>query len=254
MKMKKCLAFLLICSLMVSAFLYTMAEEQEPEVCTSGDWEYILPEDGTAEIKGYSNKEAETVVIPEELDGKRVTGIGDNAFSGLESLKSITIPDSVTSIAANPFLNCKSLTEIIVSPEHPVFAAMNGVLFDKTEKRLICCPGAYTEDHYEIPEGIGMIGDYAFFSCKPLTSVTIPNSVTSIGASAFAFCGHLRNVTIPDSVVSIGEKAFFYCRSFTNIQYNNSGQRDKYPGQSVSELQKPDEYCCFPGTSGTCND
>ncbi len=220
--MKKCLALLLICSLMVSVFLSAVAEKQEPEVCTSGDWEYILPEDGTAEIKGYSNKEAETVVIPEELDGKRVTGIGENAFSGHESLKSITIPDSVTSVAANPFLNCKSLTEIVVSPEHPVFATMNGVLFDKTEKRLICCPGAYTEDYYEIPEGIRMIGDYAFFSCKSLTSITIPNSVTSIGASSFAFCGHLRNITIPASVVSIGEKAFFYCRSFTNITIPDS--------------------------------
>lgn len=78
--MKKCLAFLLICSLTVSAFFYAAAEEKEPEVYTSGDWEYILLEDGTAEIKEYCNKEIETVEIPEELDGKRVTGIGNDAF------------------------------------------------------------------------------------------------------------------------------------------------------------------------------
>ena len=197
--MKKCLAFLLICSMMVSAFLYAVAEEKKPEVYTSGEWKYILLEEGTAEIKKYSNKDAETVEIPEELDGRRVTSIGERGFGGLYSLKSITIPDSVTSIGdeafdscdsltsitipdsvtsigINPFSGCDNLANIIVSPEHPVFATINSVLFDKTEKRLICYPCALKDDHYEIPKGIRIIGDYAFLPCKSLTlSMLIPS-------------------------------------------------------------------------------
>ena len=55
------------------------------------------------------------------------------------------------------------------------------------------------------------IGDYAFYKCSGLTSVTIPNSVTSIGERAFEDCSGLTSVTIPNSVTSIGESAFEDC-------------------------------------------
>ncbi len=53
------------------------------------------------------------------------------------------------------------------------------------------------------------IGDFAFYECSGLTSVTIPNSVTSIGSRAFYRCSGLSSVTIPNSVTSIGGSAFY---------------------------------------------
>jgi hypothetical protein len=64
------------------------------------------------------------------------------------------------------------------------------------------------------------IGDYAFYDCYSLTSVTIPNSVTSIGGYAFESCFSLTSVTIPNSVTSIGAGTFAYCSSLTNITVN----------------------------------
>ena len=68
-----------------------------------------------------------------------------------------------------------------------------------------------------IPDSVTSIGDYAFYNCSGLTSVTIPDSVTSIGSSAFSFCSGLTSITIPNSVTSIGESAFLNCNRLTSI-------------------------------------
>ena len=66
------------------------------------------------------------------------------------------------------------------------------------------------------------IGDYAFYGCSGLTSVTIPNSVTSIGDYAFSGCSGLTSVTIPNSVTSIGDYAFYGCSGLTSVTIPNS--------------------------------
>ena len=63
-------------------------------------------------------------------------------------------------------------------------------------------------EHTIAISGLTSIGDYAFYNCTGLKSVTIPNSVTSIGDYAFEYCSGLTSITIPDSVTSIGISAF----------------------------------------------
>ena len=64
---------------------------------TFGDYEYSVLDDGTVKITGY-NGSAETVVIPDTIDGKSVTSIGNGAFEDCTSLTSVTIPDGVKCI------------------------------------------------------------------------------------------------------------------------------------------------------------
>ena len=62
-----------------------------------------------------------------------------------------------------------------------------------------------------IENSVTNIGEWAFYNCFALTSVTIPNSVTSIGACAFYDCSSLTYITIPNSVTSIEKSTFYGC-------------------------------------------
>ena len=66
------------------------------------------------------------------------------------------------------------------------------------------------------------IGDYAFYGCTSLTSVTIPNSVTSVGDGGFCGCSSLTSVVIPNSVTSIGDWAFYYCTSLKGTYFQGN--------------------------------
>ena len=155
-------------------------------------------------------------MLPEGL-----TSIGENAFAGC-ALKTVSIPDSLTHMGANPFKQRKNLTTIAVSPEHPVFATIDGVLFNKTEKKLICYPAAMPGTEYAVPRGIRLIGDGAFYWCEALEAVTIPDTVTEIGAYGFYRCGGLASMVVPDSVTAIGDYAFAQCCKMNEIYISNS--------------------------------
>lgn len=66
------------------------------------------------------------------------------------------------------------------------------------------------------------IGDYAFYGCTELTSITIPNSVTTIEYNAFSGCTGLTSLTIPNSVTTIEYDAFYSCTSLVSIEIPNS--------------------------------
>ena len=117
-----------------------------------------------------------------------------------------------------------------------VFAACNGDgtggsddgegleyrLSDDGESYIVSGIGICADAHLVIPHAyndlpVTIIGDYAFYNCTGLTSVTVPDSVTSIGDYAFENCTNLTSVTIPDSVTSIGLSAFRGCSSLESI-------------------------------------
>ena len=155
------------------------------------------------------------------LNGKDIyeallTIIGGDAFVGCTSLTSMTIPDSVTEIGANPFPR-SGLQSITLSLDNPTFAVVDGALVRKADNTLLSYFCGRQDAAYTIPQGILAIGDNAFAYVDSLQSITIPDSVTSIGHSAFLFCRGLTDVTIPDSVTSIGNSAFSDCSSLATV-------------------------------------
>ena len=215
MKNKWFVSLLMVVVMMCACWTGAVADE-ERKTFTSGDYEYALLDDGTVEITDYKGK-AKELTIPDMLGGKKVTAIGNSAFAHCEFLTNVTIPDSVVSIDTNPFAFCSRLKTIFVSPEHPYFAVIDGVLFRKADKALISYPAGIDSPTYTIPQGIIAIENSAFYTCDSLTSITIPDSVTSIGDWAFYSCNSLTSITIPDSVMQIGLNPFVSCSALRSI-------------------------------------
>lgn len=135
---------------------------------------YFDPETGTITDCDSAVTEAE---IPEKIGGVTVTTIGDRAFYGNDSLKTLTIPDTVTIIEDLAFAQC-GITSL------------------------------------EIPESVVSIGDMAFFQCFLLEEISFPDSLSSIGCRAFYGCESLykaERLDLGDGVSRIGEEAFAEC-------------------------------------------
>jgi hypothetical protein len=150
-----------------------------------------------------------------------VTSIGIQAFYSCTSLTNVMIGNGVTNIGSQAFYECTSLTNISVDAANLVYSSLDGVVFNKSQTTLFHFPFG-RGGNYVIPNSVTSIGEFAFYACHTLTSVTIQNGVTSIGIEAFSFCNSLTNVTIPNSVISIGRYAFGYCTSLTNVMIGNS--------------------------------
>ena len=135
-----------------------------------------------------------------------VTEIGEEAFRGCTGLTSIMIPDSVTEIGRGAFEGCAGVANISVSIDNPSYVSINNSCLSKDLRKLIFgCRASI------IPEGVSMIGEFAFSGCTGLTSIVIPDSVTVIDAFAFYGCINLTIIKIPESVTAIGISALYGC-------------------------------------------
>ncbi|MBR6706601.1 MAG: leucine-rich repeat domain-containing protein [Clostridia bacterium] len=137
--------------------------------------------------------------------------IGDRTFSGCVNLCGAKLPDSVVRVGVNPWTGCLRITWAYVSPRNPALASVDGVLYSKADKRLICYPSAHRGASFSIPRGVRIIGDEAFIFASFPTEVTVPDTVTQIGNRAFCGCGCLVSAVLPGSVAAIGDDAFADC-------------------------------------------
>ncbi len=198
---------------------------------TAEEVEYHVTEEGTIEIVSYTDSSTRTeITVPDEIDGRPVTSIKNFSLFNTDTLQKITIGKNVKEIGDWALTNNKSMQEFVVSPENEYFTAVDGVLFTKDKKALVCYPTAkninidrygQTTDTttYVIPEGTERIENRAFYRCGYLTEITFPASLKEIGEMSFHRCEKMGNVVFPEGFLSIGKDAFTYCYGLTDITF-----------------------------------
>ena len=141
----------------------------------------------------YNMDSLKTITIPNSVDS-----IGGQAFYSCDSLVSVTIGNSVTSIGDYAFGNCSLL-------KYVEWNVKNYADFDYNNSPFRSSPAISS---FTFGENVEYIPAYLCYNQDSLRSVTIPNSVDSIGEYAFAYCDSLTSVAIGESVSKVGEYAF----------------------------------------------
>ena len=214
----------------------------------------FLGPDGSAKSTGSYD-----IKIPEKIHEKSgdytVTAIGNRAFWECTSLKEVTIPQSVTSIGDKAFYDCRGLTSVTI-PQSVTSIGDHAFGECIHLKTLSFGENSFGEN---IETNIKTIGNYAFFHCNDLESVTIPQSVTSIGREAFRFCNKMESLAINGAIESMGIGAFAGCISLKtlslgeNIKMIGNSAFDSCTNIDLTNVTIPEKVTTIgPGTFSYC--
>ena len=169
---------------------------------------YVVLEDGTAEITGYSADETvSSLIIPDYIaEGVKISSIADDAFAGNDKLDYVEFPKYITKIGKNSFKDSSVRNIIMVSSRSLV-----------------------------------EIGDGAFENCKRLVQADLPDSLKTIGKDAFVNCSSLVVVTFRGDMKNLNGEIFKGTGEFKICTYSDNDSvlafADKY-GYDVQILPR----------------
>ena len=158
----------------------------------------------TVSITGYEGPTSPHDVtipttVPTNADGsetKTVSTIADNAFFGMSSVRSVILPEGVTTIGSFAFAQCVQLSSV----QFPsTLETIGRGAFQST---------GLTELNFPDECALTEIGEWAFSSCNSLKEVTVPGYIETIGDAAFFGCAGIERIVLEEGVVTVGKQAF----------------------------------------------
>ena len=146
------------------------ATETEPPL-PKNRMKYADNPDGTCRLVSVGECRDACIVIPETVDGKKVTTISASAFYGCETVTAIQIPATVQKIGDLAFAGCPNLTYIAVSEGNSAYRDEGGVLYSADGSTLIAYPASRGGTSVYIGKQVKRVSAMAFYGCKYLSVV-----------------------------------------------------------------------------------
>lgn len=213
-------------------------------------------------FRGFDEKE---LTVPSEINGKKVIGIGENAYKGCKVIEKIIIAEGIQYIGMGAFAACTELQQVIfpstlkkigkekTQPEEK--GAFEGTKIREVilpdglvflgKETFFCC---FSLNKVEFPESLHGIGEFAFGGCNALKQVNLNEGLIKIGCFAFNRCESLKTVTLPETLKEIDDNAFRYCTSLEEIvlpasvdKIGENAFNKGYSGKTVT-------IYCYPGS------
>lgn len=215
LKKQKLVAVFLVFSLIIGILpVSVLAADTTGSFEATGGMVYYEIDDAaqTVTITGCDTT-VTAIEIPNSLEKLPVTKIADSAFSNMsgyvkphDSLTSVKLPSTLTSIGARAFYDCTNLSNADL-------AACTGL---KTIGDQAFCATALAD--VKFPASLSDIGKYAFATCK-LTNVDLSGctQLRSVSDGSFYINEGLISVKLPSTLISIGANAFDNCTGLLNV-------------------------------------
>lgn len=230
---------------------------------------YTEKEDGTFELTAATNRDNATE-FSTEAEGKVVTSIARHPFKWDNYIETVYIGKDVKELRGESFVNLRALKEFVVDEQNESFCAVDGVLYTKDMKTLLCVPKAYeggktfivpatvevisrsalSDCKFEevlLPEGLKRIESMAFLKAENLkeinsykgsnTYASLPEGIEFIGLDAFNYASGLTYLYIPSSIKEIGAYSFCYCAK-VDADGNKVGVTEVNVGHSADAFKK----------------
>ncbi len=186
--------------------------------------------------KNYHGLKSADIPATVENNGTvyQVVAIGERAFTGCKTIRSITIPENITTIAASALEGCSNITDVIWNvrnyasskkdtegPLNRISGSVKSITFGD---KVTTIPDALCFEMVKLTQvnmniGIKTIGNKSFSGCRSLENIKLGSNIKSIGKEAFYNCVSLKEIVIPQSVTSIDSKTFEGCSNLERVHW-----------------------------------
>ena len=203
-----------------------------PSQVTNNGTTYNVTQIAGSVFDGFSN--LTSLTIPEGI-----STIDINAIKNCSKLTTVNLPSTLTNIEVGNFRDCNNLMQINFPAGNTNYVSDGNILYTADRKTLLRVSAAVYRENFIVPEGVEVIGDWAFSGCQmiysvalpstltiikecafigsAITSITIPEGVHTIEVNAFSDCTRLLTASIPASATTIGNNIFGDCEKLTVI-------------------------------------
>lgn len=242
------------------------ADEAEDEVSES-EIEWSESDSGSAyeyeetprgvKLLRFIDFDDEVVTIPNMVDGKRVTEVGNHAFKGCVGIEKIVISEGIEVLGNGVFMNCKELKEVVLPRTLKRIGTTDPTGCPKILGTMTKLEGTFEYTALEevvIPDSVKYIGEYAFSGCNRLRRVVLPDELKEIKQYTFCWCKSLQEVVFPQDLRVVGMEAFEGCESLKNVvlpEGVNSIEQGAFAGcRSMESIYIPDSVNEIGGGKG----
>lgn len=221
--MKKLKVIISLILILITAQVHTLAAPRIPVYKVGNVYYFLDKSSGT--ITGFAGEPTD-ITIPTSLGGYSVVSIGYRAFAGSSTLRSVNIPDGITTVSAEAFEGCPNLSSVEISSTVSYIGSR--AFADCTNLSYVNLkgipgyidPSAFDNTNWVIDSNAEfvMLGNTTLLQYNGISeSVNVPYGVKCIAANAFAYNTTIKEVTLPNTVDKIGDNAFIHCKNLEKI-------------------------------------
>lgn len=193
--------------------------DKKSKVIIEDNLEYRVIDKTSCKLIGYKTKSKIkfNLIIPKNVKNMQVISIGESAFSSLDNLKSVTLPEGLVEICPKAFCWCRNLENI----NFP--STLKSIGYWAFE----CCDKLFStsKNIFEMPISLEIIGNSAFSDCFSIEKIIVGKNIKYIGDGCFSGDHRLKYVNFEkNNLIKLGRGVFYNCLSLktTSSTYDMS--------------------------------